>query len=89
MIRVYEDLNLGIYFGTLRLFLGILGLFWDFGTFSVSDFGILGLRDFFWGILGLLWGFWDFGTFIGILGIFFQIFLVFSVSDFVIFFRIL
>ena len=38
MIRVFEDLNLGIY-------LGILGFFWDFGTF----FEILGLfGGFFW-----------------------------------------
>ena len=44
MIRVYEDLNLGIYFGTLGLYSGTLGLFWDFFSyfwvFSVSDFGI-------------------------------------------------
>ena len=40
MIRVYEDLNLGIYFGTLGLFFGgFLGLFSDVLVFSASDLG--------------------------------------------------
>ena len=56
MIRVYEDLN-------LEFFLGILGLFLDFGTF-------LRFCDFSFEISGLFLRFrnffWDFGTFFGI-----------------------
>ena len=67
MIRVYEDLNLGIYFGT---FLGIFfQIFWFF------LYWILGL---FWGFCDFLW---DIGTFLGFRDLF-RIFLVFSVSDF-------
>ena len=58
MIRVYEDLNLWIYFGTL---FWILGFFSDFLVFFC-----IGFWDFvtFFGILGL---FWDFGTIFRIL----------------------
>ena len=83
MIRVYEDLNLGIYFWILGLFWGFYcDFFSDFWVFSVSDIGTSGL---FFGNFGTFLGFWDFprdfGTFFGI---FFSIF--FSVSDFGIFF---
>ena len=64
MIRVYEDLNLGIYFG-------ILGLFSDFfiffGFFSIFFcFFCIGFLDFLgdFGIFFVFWDFWgDFGAF--------------------------
>ena len=67
MIRVYENLNLGIYFGILGLF---WGLFSDFLVFSLSDFGT------FFGTLGHLFVFCDFlgGIFGGFLDILFGIF---------------
>ena len=54
MIRVYEDVYLGIYFGILGLFFGILGLFWGFSKDFFSDFLVFSVSDF-WAFLGL----WD------------------------------
>ena len=37
MIRVYEDLNLGIYFGIFELFLGFWDFLGDFGTWDIFE----------------------------------------------------
>ena len=67
MIRVYEDLNLGIYFGIFLDFFQIFRFFCigfcDFGPFSdfgifLGDFGIFpDFLRFFLGLLGFLVGF--------------------------------
>ena len=87
MIRVYEDLNHGIYFGTF---------FWDFGTFFLIWGIIFGFLSFFcigfwdfYGSSGLFWGFWDFFGFWYLYGDFFSDFFfcigIRVFSDFVIF----
>ena len=78
MIRVYENLNLAIYFGTLGLFFGIFFRF--FGLFLYRILGFF--SDFF--IFGIFLDFWDFlrdfGTFFRIFVRVYEDFLSFDIS---------